>query len=408
LKFKGTSVVFLKELKDILRDRRTILSMILFPVAIFPIIGFGSAKFALMQAKKMQEKTSTVVWIGENDVNYLADQVAEIPGIDLLLQTLDSSQAIELLNEKSIEAFVIVPPDFQNSLESMVEAETGVEVPPINIYLKETRTQSTMVRRKIVSVLTAVRQEITAAYLRNAQMPIEMINPFNIESHNIASRKEMGSQVIAAFLPYIIILMALTGAMYPAIDLTAGEKERGTLETLLVAGVDRMDIVLGKFLTVFCASLVTIILTVGSMAVTASLSLKAIPEIGQAVELSLGIFEVLIMVMAMIPLAAIFSSLLMTLSLFAKSYREAQSYISPLMFIVIIPAMSSLMPDTEASRNMAFVPIVNVSMMLKDGIAGSFDPGISAITMGVNLALAAGGLWLILRMFKRESVLFRV
>jgi sodium transport system permease protein len=240
------------------------------------------------------------------------------------------------------------------------------------------------------------------------QIPIELINPFTIESHNIASRKEMGGMVIGSFLPYVIILMSLTGAMYPAIDLTAGEKERGTLETLLVAGVDRIDIVIGKFLTVFTTSVVTVTLTICSMAVSGYVALKQVPEFGQAVDLSLGLFEVMIMILAMIPLAAIFSSLLMTLSLFAKSYREAQTYISPLMFIVIIPAMSSLMPDTEASQTMAFIPIANVSIMLKDGLSGSFDLGISAITMGVNLLLAVGGLMLVLRMFKKESVLFKV
>ncbi len=384
--------------------------MILFPVAIFPLIGFGAAKFSMMQAKKMQAKTSNVVWIGEADVKYLEDRVSEIPGIELLNQQLDSTQAAELLAEKSIEAFIIVPSNFQPKLEALSENETEtlVEVPPIHIYLKETRTQSQMARRKIIDLLSEVRQEITASYLHELQIPVTLTKPFTIESHNIASSKEMGGRVIGSFLPYVIILMSLTGAMYPAIDLTAGEKERGTLETLLVAGVDRMDIVLGKFLTVFSTSIVTVILTVGSMAVSTFIALKNIPEIALALELSLGTFEVMIMIFAMIPLAAIFSSLLMTLALFAKSYREAQTYISPLMFIVIVPAMSSLMPDTEASQTMAFIPIVNVSMMLKDGLSGSFDPGISAITMAVNLILAAGGLLLVQRMFNKETVLFKV
>jgi sodium transport system permease protein len=382
--------------------------MILFPVAIFPLIGFGSAKFAMMQAKKMQAKTSSVVWIGEANVKYLADRIGEIPGIDLMNQKLDSTQAAELLDEKSIEVFVIVPADFQARLDDITEGKADVTVPQIRIYLKDSRTQSQRVRSKIVAMLSQVRQEITTTYMQANQIPIELINPFTIESHNIASRKEMGGMVIGSFLPYVIILMSLTGAMYPAIDLTAGEKERGTLETLLVAGVDRIDIVIGKFLTVFTTSVVTVTLTICSMAVSGYVALKQVPEFGQAVDLSLGLFEVMIMILAMIPLSAIFSSLLMTLSLFAKSYREAQTYISPLMFIVIIPAMSSLMPDTEASQTMAFIPIANVSIMLKDGLSGSFDLGISAITMGVNLLLAVGGLMLVLRMFKKESVLFKV
>ena len=207
MKLKSTAVVFLKELRDILRDRRTILSMILFPVAIFPLLGFGSAKFAMMQAKKMQEKTSSIVWIGKADVNYLADRIAEIPGIDLMNQQLDSSQAAELLDEKSIEAFIMVPSGFQTSLNAITESGAEIEVPQIRIYLKETRTQSQRVKSKIVSLLSEVRQEITAAYMQANQIPIELINPFTIESHNIASRKEMGGMVIGSFLPYLIILM---------------------------------------------------------------------------------------------------------------------------------------------------------------------------------------------------------
>ena len=214
--------------------------------------------------------------------------------------------------------------------------------------------------------------------------------------------------IAGSFLPYIVILMALTGAMYPAIDLTAGEKERGTLETLLVSSVNRIDIVLGKFLTVFTASIVTATLAVGSMAVTGMGLLGTASEVASEFNFSIEPLGVFLMVMAMVPLGAIFASLLMTLSLFAKSYREAQSYITPLMFVVIIPAMASLMPDTELNKELAFVPVLNVSMMMKDALMGNIDPGSLVMTMVVNLVLAACGLLLVLRMFQRESVLFRI
>jgi len=132
------------------------------------------------------------------------------------------------------------------------------------------------------------------------------------------------------------------------------------------------------------------------------------PEQTQVINFNVEPVGVIFMVAAMIPLGAIFASLLMTLSLFAKSYREAQSYISPLMIVVILPAMASLMPDTELSKELALVPVLNVSMMMKDAMQGAIDPVTAGVTMAVNLFLAAVGLALVLRMFRRESVLFRI
>ncbi len=117
---------------------------------------------------------------------------------------------------------------------------------------------------------------------------------------------------------------------------------------------------------------------------------------------------VVILIVTILPLAIIFSSLLMVLALFAKSYREAQSYISPLMILVIVPAMASVMPEVEMDYRIALVPVVNVSLLLKQGLAGSIETGILAVTMLVNIVLAALCLGLVLKMFKRESVLFRI
>jgi len=202
--------------------------------------------------------------------------------------------------------------------------------------------------------------------------------------------------------------MVLTGATYPAVDLTAGEKERGTLETLLVAGVSRFDIAIGKFFAVLTVSIVTAVLSISSMAGTGVLAMKLAPDIGKAVSLGIEPSMIAVLAIAIIPLAVLFSSLLMTLGLFARSYKEAQSYISPLMIMVIVPAMASMVPDVELTLGLALIPVLNVSLLMKQGFIGQIEPMAMAVTMGANALYATIGLLLVVRMFRKESVLFKV
>lgn len=401
-------IIFTKELKDILRDRRTIFSMLLLPILIFPLFFIGPQLFIRKQMEKIEEKLSQIVLIDPEETGDIRHMITGIPGIEILDLKVDSAAAVELIRAKEAEALVIVDTGFQENLQAVTAGDILIDAPKISVYTNKTRTQGRMTSEKIVDALREYRTRIAEGVLSGHGLPESLVEPFMIFSGNIASAKEMSRFIMGMILPYILILMAMIGAMYPAIDLTAGEKERGTLETLLVSGVLRAEIVLGKFLTVFSASLITATLSVASMAVTGILALKSDTELSGLIQLDIGFREVILMIIALVPLSAIFSSLLMAVSLFAKSYREAQSYVSPLMFLVIIPAMSSMMPDSEPSRELAVIPILNVSMTLKDGLAGTIDPVITLITMAVNILLAAVGLYIVMRMFKRESVLFRI
>lgn len=405
---RSTIIIYLKELKDILRDRRTILSMILFPILLMPVMSIGIIKFTYSRIEKIRKEVSVVAWVSSGDSDELQAKVGAVDGVDVLAGITDSTLALDMLREKDVDAVVIVPVGFYDLLEAYLSDET--EVPPrdILLYSDDTRQKSQFTAQKVSSVIVDYRSELVEDHLSDRGLPPGWMQPFAFIRRNVASAEEMGRLLAGSFLPYIVILMALMGAMYPAIDLTAGEKERGTLETLLVSGVSRVDIVIGKFLTVFTASIVTTVLAISSLAATAAGLFGMSPEQTQVINFNVEPVGVIFMVAAMIPLGAIFASLLMTLSLFAKSYREAQSYISPLMIVVILPAMASLMPDTELSKELALVPVLNVSMMMKDAMQGAIDPVTAGVTMAVNLFLAAVGLALVLRMFRRESVLFRI
>lgn len=408
MKLKRTLLVYRKELKDILRDRRTLLSMILLPILIIPLFYLGFGAFMKSRMDKLKEKPSTIVWIAPDEVVNLRIALEKSDGVNLITGITDTATAKDMLREKEVDAVVFILEGFIAQLTGLIKGDESAERPVVKVFLDETRQTSEFAARKVTSALTSYRSDLVSGELAMLGMRPELIQPFMIDKENIASPEEMGSMVVGFILPYIIILMVLTGAMYPAIDLTAGEKERGTLETLLVSGVSRGDIVGGKFLTVLTASIITAILAIGSMAFTFSQGITMFEEVSNVMSFEFDPLVPVILLISILPLAVIFSALLMTLGLFAKSYREAQTYISPLMILIIIPAMASAVPDIEMTYKMALIPVLNVSLQLKEALSGTIDYGIMATSMTVNFILAGLALFLVLRMFRRESVLFRI
>jgi sodium transport system permease protein len=213
-------------------------------------------------------------------------------------------------------------------------------------------------------------------------------------------------------LPYLVILMCLTGAMYPAMDLTAGEKERGTMETILTSRVSRTHLVLGKFLLVLTASIATALLAVTSMGVSsvaaARMFATTLPAGAKAqFKLSINPSALAAVFMLIVPVAVLFSATLLAVSLFAKSYKEAQSYISPLMIVVIVPAVASLMPGVELNARLALVPILNVSLVSKEIFTGTYHWNFIAAAFLSSCLYAAVALVAAVQLFQREDVLFR-
>jgi sodium transport system permease protein len=212
---------------------------------------------------------------------------------------------------------------------------------------------------------------------------------------------------------YMVILLCMTGAMYPAMDLTAGEKERGTMETILSSPISRMHLVLGKFFLILTAALGTAALSVLSMGVSFSVLTHYTQQAGSAnpdaaaLALKLGPKAVISVFLMALPVAVLFSATLMTIALFAKTYKEAQSYLTPMTFVVIIPAVAAMLPGVELTPKLALVPILNVSLLCKELVAGTYHWNFIAIIFSSTCVYAGVALFLAIKMFQRESVLFR-
>jgi sodium transport system permease protein len=218
--------------------------------------------------------------------------------------------------------------------------------------------------------------------------------------------------VLGGLIPYFVIVLCLIGAMYPAMDLTAGEKERGTMETILCSPVSRTHLVLGKFLMVLTASLSSAVLSMISMGATFAAGRGLMENFkqlgGTALPLQLSAGAMASVFFMVVPLAVLFSAALLTIALFAKSYKEAQSYLSPLTILVVLPAVISVLPGVELNAAFCFIPVLNISLISKELVAGTYHWGYIVLIFTSSCVYAAAALALAIRLFQREDVLFRV
>src|SRR2546426_870433 len=278
----------------------------------------------------------------------------------------------------------------------------------------ENEIKSEISAKRIEKSLEKYRDQVVQDRLSAKNLPASTLKPFAIEQHNVAPPEKTSGAAVGGLISYMVILLCMTGAMYPAIDLTAGEKERGTMETILTSPISRTHLVLGKLFLVLTASLTTAVLSVISMGTSFLLVGKAGAAGGgiekgkeNAFVLALSLKSVLAVLMMALPVAFLFSAVLLTIALFAKSSKEAQSYLTPMIFIVIIPAIAAFLPGVELDARLALVPILNTSLVCKEIVTGTYHWNYIALIFASTCVYAAAAIFIAVKMFQREDVLFR-
>jgi sodium transport system permease protein len=399
---RNIGFVYRKELTEWLRDKRTLISTVLVPLLAFPILMTGISALAVAVVGKAKNEKPSVILLGGADSPNIVEELRKVEDIAIVPTT---SNWKEQISNKEVRAAVAIPDGFEASLAKG-------EVKTINIYYYQGDLKSGFGADHVEKFFRQYRDRTVRKRLAAKNLPETIIRPFEVKQENVAPPEKVGAAGLGGLIGYMVILLCMQGAMYPAIDLTAGEKERGTMETILSSPVARVDLVLGKFFLVLSASLATAILSVISMAVSFSVlgkSMAAQSAKGGAAELMLHIgakSAAAIFLMAL-PLAVLFASVMMTIALFAKSYKEAQSYLIPMTFAVVIPAVASVLPGMDLTSKLALIPILNTSLVCKEIVAGTYHWNLLALIFLSSCVYAAAGLFLAVKMFQRESVLFR-
>ncbi len=397
--------IFKKELIDTLRDRRTLLMMVVIPMLLFPVLMTIVTKVASSQIKKAQKK---VLKVGLRTYgNAEAFRTTLMDREDLQIREdipPDRIQIQDLIQADSLDATILFAKDFDRKVADL---QPGT----IELYFKSSEDLN-IARRRLRDLLEDFEKELLSDRFKKLYLDENVVEAIDIEMNDVASTKEKLGKTIGGFLPYIFVLFCFMGSMYPAIDLGAGEKERGTLETLLVSPASRLQILLGKFGVVMLAGILSAAISVLGLFVAvqfvAAQQTKKIPS--ELLNAIYGIFEVssiLLVLSLLLLLTVFFAAGLLSLSIFAKSFKEAQSLLSPLSIVVIVPVFIGMLPGMTLNTTTALIPVLNVSLATKEIISGTITPGLLAEVYASLLLLAALSLYGCSRWFEREGTIFR-
>ena len=394
--------VYLKEMLELLRDRKTFIFTVLVPIVAMPLIFGGFGYLTSTMFKKSEHAELPYAVFGKANAPLLAERFAREKGFREV--ALADPQAIkDAIDRDQIKFALVIPPGSAEALGAHRQA--GVALHYNNAVTVD------LTRKRVSAVIddhnAALREEALSAMKMSKAELRYVLNPIRLEEISTAGTRERMGAVVGGFLPYILLMVCLMAAMYPAIDLGAGEKERGTLETLLLAPIPRTQLVLAKFLVLFTVGLTSALLMVASMGLLLNLFGNRL-EGGLAMMVrAIGARDLFMVALMLVPTAAIFASILLSISIYAKSYKEAAGMISPLMMLVIVPIILAMLPGVELNWFWSMVPLTNVSLAMKELVKGTMDYrmfwAILLSTTVIAGALLAWCRW----WFTREVVLFR-
>ncbi len=390
--------IFRKEFTDTIRDRRTLLVMVIFPLLLVPLMLTIVTNIQIASVRKAEDKVLRVGLVTNANGAGLADALRHVPGLRII-EGMPADSLQSLIMHDSLDAAVAIAPDFDPEVSLL---RSGL----VRLYYKSSEDYD-MVKRRLSAVLDGFEKDLVARRFTTLKVDPAIVKAVRVEEHDVASMQERIGKSVGGMLPYLFVIFCFMGSMYPAIDLAAGEKERGTMETLLTAPVTRWQILLGKFCVVVLAGLFSALVAIVGILVAIRGIQNIPPEILSLVMSILNVRTVLLILSLLLPLSVFFAAFLLSLSIFAKSYKEAQSIISPLTIVVILPVVIGVMPGIALDPVTAMIPVLNVSLATKDIISGTIKPMLLAEVYGTLVLLAALSLFGCARWFDREETIFR-
>ena len=395
-----------KEILSTLRDTRAIVSNLVIPLVLLPVVMLG---LPLLMGGLFERETTTVTELAVEGLAQLpVELVALAEAQNAVL--VDVDDAVEAVRSDAYSAGLAVGPDFA---ERVAAGSADVV-----IVAKNGNIRSELNAGKLRAAVDAYAQTIVAERLAGAGLDPSVLRPIAIGSADASTEAERSSGQLAWLIPFFIAIWTLSGGQMTAIDATAGEKERGTLEVLLVAPVRRAEVVVGKFLAVvtfgLSAAVMAILGFVLGGTILRSIFLPLIGDGGGEIASMMGgtltitPLTVLLLLVSALLLASVVSALLLTVTLFARSFKEAQTYVAPMSFLLIVPAIALQFRDLiGAGDSVYWIPLYNVMVLMDDVVKGSASASAIAITWLVMTAAVAVLLTLAYRSFQREDVLFR-
>lgn len=446
-RFTRIQTISRKELLDTLRDRRTLIAMVFVPMVLYPAMMLGSLQGFELQVSRLKQEEYKVAVESEAAQRWLraiidsdaarrpgalgrpAEEIIELHARGELDEpvstapaprdesTVDAARADVQRHPPRYDILVLPHPEAIRQQVRSGDVHLGLLLPRelpqrsaarsahLTLVLDQTDIRSQIAASGLEGILKRVSEVWLQERLRRAQLDREFIEPLALKQDPVATPEKVGGSILGQIVPLILVIMTITGAIYPAIDLTAGERERGTLETLMVAPVPTVDLIAGKFVVVALVAMLSAALNLLSIGGTIWLGgLGDLLAHGGEIIVPLNMLPWVLLVL--VPLAVMFSAALLAVCSFARSFKEAQNYVMPVMVAAMIPAVVGILPGTRLEGPLLIMPVTNIVILTRDLFTGRFDVfAILWVTLSTTL-YAGAAVAIAAKLFGQEAVLF--
>lgn len=443
MKWSNVKLIFAREMRDQMRDRRTLFTVAVLPIILYPLMGM-----AMLQVSQFMREHPTDVWVvgadnlpsspalivdgkinesfaspkdrqllkliasvdDDREFKSLIQNFKEVPAahgshlIDRLLE--------EEMVQRNVDLAVVIPAPIQSP--QLIDPDSPVgRQPKIYIFHNSAQDKSKIAATRFSEVIKSWQKSFVNDVLHQNEIPQTLIRGVAVTSSDVADKAGVSAAMWSKILPFIVMIWSLTGAFYPAIDLCAGEKERGTFETLLSSPAKRSEIAIGKLMTVISFSMATALLNLLSMAFTGLFVYSRMAgTIGGMAGLSVGpppAAAILWLVIALMPISALFSAVALAAAAFARSSKEGQYYLVPLMMISMPLMMIPMLPAAKLDLGTSLIPVSGLMLLLRGLIEGQYEQSLRffAPVCGVTLICCWLSVRWVIFQFNSETVLFR-
>ena len=388
-----------KEVLDILRDKKTLIIMVAVPVLLYPAMIIGIVMIMSMIASSQMETIHTAAYSTEYEEYATAFQEIYDENeeeFNLKLKLLPMSEEEKEANEDSYDAWL-----------AFSEDEKGLN---ITVEYTSTDQESGYTEGILEDIARIYKDKILEEKLGEYGLTGEFLNPVTYEAKDSVSESESIGMELGGSLGMMLVLTIMLGAFYPAMDVTTGEKERGTLETLLTLPVTNFQMIMSKYIAVALFACVTAVLSLLSLGASVLFMLNSVTEsMGgemEGIDFSGIISGMPVLLLVMMVTALFITALSMAFCVFAKSFKEANNYITPVMLFVMFASMAAMLPSFELDYKTALIPIVNVSLLIKQIMAQQMNLALAGITIAVNFCYSVLIVWILSKIYDSENVLF--
>ncbi len=396
-----TLIVFKKEWREMLRDKRVKKAMIFGPVfsVALMLMLFGVIFSSVAKATK----SSVYVVKGPRD----AAVTAFLGALEKAEMKVIEVDSVDAAKKGIAKGDIRLALDFGEGMENkLAKPEPFV----LNAYFDPQEQKAQIALAVIEKATDASSVGILKAILKEKGVDETFVKPLSVKRNEVKVGESSSSQFLVQLLPYFIVIWAFFGALSSASDIVSGEKERQTLETLLISPAPRNQIAIGKLLALIAASLTATTMAVLSIFVMYYLKLPFLQKVFED-GLGLTFSGLLVIIITLVPTCALFGSILLAISSFAKNTREAQTYLSQAsMFVTLPAAFSQIIGFTDFAQSMAVyaIPILNTANVIRNALMGRYDVVGIGITISTGILIASVAVWYSVKLFNKESILSRI